>query len=148
MRLFTLTFLLFFTSLAQAQNPSLGTSPQAILSMVQLYGTAELDVDDIGPYITGEVDDLFYTIDFYGCDGTTGCDRLRFYASWIDAGVTPQQANDHNNTTILGRVMIEDDGDLVVDYAINLASEISIENLDDSFQWFRGIMTDVVDDLL
>jgi hypothetical protein len=54
------------------------------------------------------------------------------------------EVNKFNSEKVFGVVYIDKDGDVNVDMPVNLAHGVSRKNLDDSFDWWRLVLRDVV----
>ncbi len=122
------------------------TDPATIMEFARGYGSALMERDDAGdPMIVGRIDGTRYAILFYGCQNAVNCTSIHLLASWANPGdFTSTQINEWNLSRNFGRAYLDDEGDPVLDYVINLDGGVTARNLDDSFDWWRIILSDFV----
>lgn len=121
-----------------------GSDAAVIMEIARGYGSALLETDDEGsPMIVGRIDGTRYVVLFYGCREVAGCTSIQLLAGWTDRdNVTLAKVNDWNMSRAFGRAYLDESGDPVLDYIINLERGITSRNLDDSFDWWRVILSD------
>ena len=122
------------------------TDPATIMEFARGYGSALMERDDAGdPMIVGRIDGTRYAILFYGCHNASNCTSIQLLASWTNqTDVTIADVNEWNLSRNFGRAYLDDQGDPVLDYVINLDGGVTSRNLDDSFDWWRVILGDFV----
>jgi hypothetical protein len=146
MRIAIALFALFFSALgAQAQSLIDGRNPARIAEIARGFGSAEVEKDNNGdPSISGRMNGVRYVIRFGGCREGRNCTHMIFRAGWNNAKATLEEVNRYNAAKFFGVVYIDKDGDVNVDMPVNLAGGVSRKNLDDSFDWWRLVLRDVV----
>lgn len=132
-------------ALAQSQTID-ARNPQQIAEIARGFGSAELDKDNNGdPRITARMNGVRYQVRFLGCKENKNCTHIIFRAGWNDVKATLEEVNKHNASKVFGVVYIDSDGDVNVDMPVNLANGgVTRRNLDDSFDWWRLVLRDVV----
>ncbi|MBV6658869.1 MAG: YbjN domain-containing protein [Devosiaceae bacterium] len=107
-------------------------------------GAARMERDDGGDqYIAGNIDGINYVIDVYNCDPQ--CADLTFSASFTVDGVTNDQMNEWNRTRRFGKAYRRDDGDAVIQFAINTRFGITVETFRDDLIWWESVLEDYVE---
>lgn len=115
-----------------------------LLILAAEVGTARLDRDDDGQdYVAGSIDGINYALDVYNCDPE--CADLTFTASFDVNGVTDAMMNEWNATRRFGKAYIRDDGDAVLQIAINTRYGISVETFRDDLVWWETVLVDYVE---
>lgn len=136
---------------AQASSKLIdGNNPQAILEIAKGFGSAELGKDGVGdPQITGRIDGIKYGIYFYACTSGKDCGYMQFVTGYETDGKTKlSDVNKWNNEYNLGRVMLDEEDDVVVDYHVMLHKGVSKATIEESFEYWRAITSSVEDDLV
>ena len=112
--------------------------------LVAEIGSARLERDDNGEdYIAASVNGINYAVDVYNCD--PDCADLTFTASFETSGVTTDQMNEWNTTRRFGKAYIRDDGDAVIQFAINTRYGITVETFRDDLVWWETVLDDYAD---
>jgi hypothetical protein len=115
--------------------------PDAILNMAKGYGSAILKKDSTGdPFIVGRIDGTRYSISFYGCKNHKSCKDIQFTAIWSGADTNLKKINQWNSTKRFGKAYIDKDGDVQLNMPVNLRYGVTVDNLDDTFDWWARIM--------
>jgi Putative bacterial sensory transduction regulator len=118
------------------------TDPNKILEIARSYGDVELKKDSDGdPLIIGTMDGMKYAILFYGCKSGKDCDDIQFAAAW-STKIPMDKINTWNRTKRYGRAYIDSDGDPGLKMIVNIDYGVSKENLKDTFNWWKRILTD------
>ncbi|MGB1220480.1 MAG: YbjN domain-containing protein [Alcanivoracaceae bacterium] len=118
-------------------------NPQQVLDIASGFGSATLETDDVGdPMITGRTNGYKYVIYFYGCEGTDTCSDIQLMASWTDTHANTSHMHQWNFENRFGTAFLDSDGDATIQMSINLAYGVTRENLDDSLDWWRVVVTD------
>ncbi len=125
--------------------------PQAILEVAKGFGSAQLKKDPTGdPLIAGRIDGTKYGIVFYGCEHGKNCDEVQFAAGWSGAHASLEALNRFNQTKKYGRAYLDSDGDPRLDMVVNLDHGVSVENFEDTFNWWTRALAnfrkEVLDD--
>ncbi len=134
-------------ALAQTQQRLVDArNPQAILEIARGYGSAELDRDGGGdPRIMGRMEGQRYMVAFFGCKDGRNCTHIVLRAAWANTRAPLEAINAYNARKAFGVVFLDKDGDVAVDMAVNLANGgVTRRNLDDTFDWWRIVLRDVV----
>ncbi len=119
-----------------------GTSPEAILELVQGHGFAELKVDSDGdPLIAARFNDTQYFIFFYGCEAGQSCREVQFGAGWRGTGMSMERVNAWNQETRFGKAYIDSIGDPVLEFTVNLYKGVSRANLNGTIEWWMLALT-------
>ncbi len=115
-----------------------GSSSRDILEVARGYGSASLEVDNVGePMIKGRMNGTAYTVFFHNCDdGGVNCNVIRFYNYWSQ-DVSISDVHNWNEEQLFSKCYIDKDGDVVLEMTANLFGGVSQQNLDDTFDWWR-----------
>jgi hypothetical protein len=138
--------LLAWCASAQAQGTIDARNPARIVEIARGFGSAELEKETGGdPRITGRINGVRYIVRFMGCKEARNCTHIIFRAGWNNVKATFEEVNRFNSEKVFGVVYIDKDGDVNVDMSVNLAGGVTRKNLDDSFDWWRLVLRDVVE---
>ncbi|MEL7312534.1 MAG: YbjN domain-containing protein [Pseudomonadota bacterium] len=125
------------------------TDPDAVLNVARGFGSARLSEDGIGdPLISGRIKGEKYKLFFYMCEDNKNCKDVQFWSGWTGTDVTLQDVNRWNNEKRFGKAYIDDEGDPILTYVINLNGGVSYENLEDSFDWWQTMLSSFVTEVL
>jgi hypothetical protein len=114
-----------------------------LLILAAEVGAARMEVGNDGsPYIAGTIDGINYAIDVYNCDPV--CADLSFTSSFTIDGLTNDQMNDWNASRRFGKAYIREDGDAVLQIAINTRYGITVETFRDDLVWWQTVLEDYV----
>lgn len=112
--------------------------------LVAEVGSARMERDDNDEdYIAASIDGINYAVDVYNCD--PDCADLTLTASFEMSGVTTDQMNEWNTTRRFGKAYIRNDGDAVIQIAINTRYGITVETFRDNLVWWETVLGDYVD---
>ncbi len=112
--------------------------------IVAEIGTARFESDNNGDrYIAATVNDINFAVDVYNCE--PDCADLSFTASFEMDGLTIDQMNEWNSSRRFGKAYIRDDGDAVIQFAINTRHGISLETFRDDLVWWESVLDDYVE---
>ncbi|WP_372004275.1 YbjN domain-containing protein [Tistrella mobilis] len=132
-----------------AQQMIDGSDPDQILNLARGYGSANLEKSDNGdPLIRGRIDGVGYAIFFNDCTNNRDCDTLGFYAGWTDTNVTGAHVAEWNRSKRFSRAYIDDEGDPVLEFDVNLKGGVSRRNFDDTLDWWKTVMLDFRDQVI
>jgi hypothetical protein len=142
LRVGSLLFCLTFTaSQVSAQSLVTADDPEKILEIARGFGSAELEREPDGtPRIRGRMEGSRYTIYFYGCKNGTDCSTIQFWTYAPAPGNPLDAVNVWNRQYRFGKAYIDDDGDIAIEWDVNLWGGVTPKNLDDTFDWWRGVM--------
>jgi hypothetical protein len=112
-----------------------------ILEIARGFGSAELETDSDGaPVIRGRMDGRRYSVLFYGCENGADCTTVQFL-TWMTAPADPLgTVNRWNRDFRFGKAHVDAEGDIVIEWDVNLWGGVSPRNLDDTFDWWRSVM--------
>jgi hypothetical protein len=115
------------------------TDPAKLGEILKAFGIArqEANSNNGNPQIDGRADGKAYKLFFYGCTEKANCQSVQFWAYW-DVEVAVDRINAWNRDTRYGKVYLDEDKDLVLEYDINLAHGASDRNFEESADiWVR-----------
>lgn len=154
-RLFSLLLAVALISLslapaASAQSTVDATNTDTILSIARGFGDATLGTDSDGdPKISGRINGTSYTVFFYGCnDSGQQCKDIQFWSYWTARGVTAERLSTWNRDMRWGKSYIDKDGDTVLEMDANLYGGVTRKNLEDTFDWWRVVLTKFKDEVI
>ena len=120
-----------FGAPAVAQELIDGKKPKAIEAILKGFGIARLETDSEGdPKISGRTDGKAYTVHFYNCTDNKDCSSIQFWTYW-DEEATLDKVNEWNKDTRFGKLYIDGDNDVILEYDVNLLGGISEKTLED-----------------
>ncbi|MDX1606415.1 MAG: YbjN domain-containing protein [Candidatus Competibacterales bacterium] len=126
---------------ALTQNLIDATDPEAILNVATGFGSASLSRDNLGdPYIEGRIEGRIYELFFYDCTDNANCRSLMFRASFDAEGYTVEHMNLWNKEQRFGKAYLNEAGDPVIEYDVNLYGGVTFTNFDDTFDWWRIVL--------
>ncbi|MFK7793487.1 MAG: YbjN domain-containing protein [Devosiaceae bacterium] len=109
--------------------------------LIAEVGSARMERDDDGDeYIAATIDGLNYAVDVYNCDPE--CADLTFTASFEVGGTTDTLMNEWNASRRFGKAYIREDGDAVIQFAINTRYGITVETFRDDLVWWETVIAD------
>lgn len=112
--------------------------------LVAEIGTARVDRDGNGEeYIAATLNGINFAVDVYNCE--PDCADLSFTASFEMEGLTVDRMNEWNSTRRFGKAYIRDDGDAVIQIAINTRHGIALETFRDDLVWWETVLQDYVE---
>ncbi len=127
--------------IASAEELIDGTDPEAIRNLASGYGSATLSKDDLGdPMIEGRIDGLLYFVLFYGCDNGKSCNAIQFSTAFEGAEADMEKINAWNRDKRFSAAFLDEEGDVGLEYDVNLAYGVSRSNLDDTFDYWRLVL--------
>ena len=125
------------------------TDPDAVMNIARGFGSARLSEEGIGdPLISGRIEGEKYKVFFYMCEENQNCKDIQFWAGWTGTDVTIEDVNEWNAEKRFGKAFIDDEGDPILTYVVNLNGGVSYDNLEDSFDWWRTMLSSFVSDVL
>ena len=125
-----------------------GSDPAVIENIASGYGSSSLTADDYGdPMIEGRINGLLYYVFFYGCEENKNCTAIQFSATFEKPEIDLAVVNEWNDNKRFGTAALEKDGDVSLQYDLNLAHGVSRANLDDTFDYWRTVLGEFKDHL-
>lgn len=111
--------------------------------IVAEIGSARLERGANGDdYIAATLDGINYAVDVYNCD--PDCADLSFTASFELDSVNVDLMNQWNQTRRFGKAYIREDGDAVIQIAINTRFGVPVETFRDDLVWWETVLEDYV----
>jgi hypothetical protein len=133
-----------------AANSSLvyASRPADILNIAKGFGSAALEKDSFGdPKITGRINGTKYTILFYECENGKDCKALQFVSGW-NKKKSLSEVNQFNAKKRFGRAYLDSDGDVMLEFDVELAHGVTQGNLEEVFSDWSQALKVIKRDLL
>ncbi|GHT81272.1 hypothetical protein AGMMS49960_16700 [Betaproteobacteria bacterium] len=122
--------------------------PADILEIAKGFGRAALEKDSTGdPKVTGRINGTKYMILFYECENNKNCKALQFVAGW-KTKKSLSVVNQFNAKKRFGRVYLDSDGEVMVEFDVELAHGVTQGNLEEVFRDWSQTLKVVERDLL
>lgn len=122
------------------------TEPKTVASALQQAGyKAELKTNKNNePYILSSANGSSFTIEFYGCKGTTQCDSYQFQ-SWYKAEpmFTAALANDWNVTKRFIKLAVNAEGELIEYMDMTATGKTTYAQFADLVDWYQVMDAEV-----
>lgn len=118
---------------ALAQESIGANDPAKLEAILKGFGVARIEVNGNtgNPQIDGRADGKPYKLFFYGCVEKANCRSVQFWAYWDDEA--PVEAlNAWNRDTRYGKVYLDNDNDVVLEYDVNTIHGIGEKTFEDS----------------
>jgi hypothetical protein len=133
-----------------AQTIIQGSDVEAIVNIARGHGAANLETDAVGdPFIRGRIDGVIYVVNFYGCTNGQDCTTIQFRGAWAPTGsVTLESLNDWNRDIRFGKAYLDAEGAPTIEWDVNLFGGVTATNLDDTFDWWKIILTKFANEAL
>ena len=134
---------------AQAQETIDATSTEALLKLMQGFGEATLEADEIGdPVILGMLGDKPVVLFFRKCEENKDCKFVSFYARWEQANVPDYLLLDWNAQSFFSRAYFERPGVEVLTLDVNLLGGVTPANFTDTIDWFKATVEGFQDQVI
>jgi len=134
---------------AAAERVVSAEDPDTIREIAAGFGSASIDKDSYGdPMIIGRINGTRYKAIFHGCDEGKRCDDIVLWAGWSGSKAGLDEVNEWNRTKRYGRAYIDNEGDPILEMAINLDYGVTYRNLEDSFNWWTKILSSFQDEVV
>lgn len=120
-----------------------GSAYDMIVASLQRNGfTGELSEDSDGdPLIKSSDKDEPFSIHFYGCTDHKNCEFVQFTSGWnLKNGITLAKIEEWNSTKVWGQAYRDEEKDPWLGMAVNLKGGVTVENFDDTVDWWRVIL--------
>lgn len=118
---------------AFAQETIDATDPAKLEAILKGFGIARIEANSNtgNPQIDGRADGKSYKLFFYGCNDKANCKSVQFWAYW-DAEVSLDKLNAWNKDTRYGKVYLDDDKDVILEYDVNTVYGLADRTFEDS----------------
>jgi hypothetical protein len=102
----------------------------------------ELNEDSDGdPLLKSTDKDNPFSVHFYGCTDHKDCGFIQFTSGWnLKDGITLAKIEEWNSTKVWGQAYRDEDKDPWLAMAVNLFGGVSVENFDDTVDWWKVIL--------
>jgi len=121
--------------------------PDAVAALMQDMGfKAAVGVDSIGdPLINSAAQGYKFTVFFYDCTDHVDCQAIQFSASFdMTDGMSLIKAEQFNRDKRWAKVYLNDQSDPVLEMDLNLRGGVSVENFNDTFDWWTIVMDEFI----
>lgn len=105
--------------------------------------SVELTEDSGGlPMLKSTDKDEPFSVYFYSCDDNkTNCGFIQFSTGWnMDNGITLAKVEEWNSSKVWGQAYRDEDKDPWLSMAVNLKGGVTVENFDDTVDWWKFIL--------
>ncbi len=122
-----------------------GNALDAIVASMERNGLkVELTEDSGGdPRIRSTDEDNPFSVHFYSCTDNTDCGVIQFSAGWnLKNGITLAKIEEWNATKLWGQAYRDEDKDPWLAMTVNLKGGVTVENFDDTVDWWRVVSGD------
>ena len=128
----SLVGLLLISTPAWAQSID-ATDPSRLEAILKGFGVArvEKNSDSGNPQIDGRTDGKPYKLFFYGCKDNANCRSVQFWAYWDDEAPL-EKLNAWNRSTRYGKVYLDGDNDVVLEFDVNMINGMDEKTFEDS----------------
>ena len=113
------------------------SNPQSVVAALQAGGYKAVLAKDAAedPRIESASSGAKFIINFYGCKDHKNCNSLTFFAGWTGLDVSMNQMNEWNKIRRFSRAYIDNDGDPILEFDIDLddggmSQELFINNVE------------------
>lgn len=133
---------------AFAQEMIDAKAPERVAEILKGFGIARVGASSNGdPQISGRTKGKTYEVFFFGCEDNKDCRNIQFWAYW-DQPASLEVINNWNKQTRFGRTYLDDDNDLVLEFAVNLSHGIDDRTLEDNADVWMRMLEGVEEDIL
>lgn len=123
-----------------------GSDVDAILAVAEGFGSARRDVDNVGdPMISGRMGGQEYRVFFFDCIENKNCRTIQFWSYISGTGVSLDKVHEWNRDKRFAKAYFDADGDVVMEWDVNLWGGVSKTNLDDTFDWWKVVMPEFIE---
>lgn len=141
--------LVLFPLSVNAQDMVNANDPERVADLIRDIGyRANIGEDSVGdPLISSSAHGYDFDVFFHGCDEDgLDCRSLRFYTRFdmVD-GISLTRVHEYNLEKRWVKVYTNDESDPVVEMDYNLYGGVSVENFNDTFDWWLIQMEDFIE---
>ncbi len=133
---------------AGAQELVFAEDPENVASLMQDLGyKASLGTDNVGdPLISSSAHGYDFDVLFYDCTDNTDCKAVQFSAAFdLTDGMSLTKTQDFNRERRWVKVYLNDESDPRVEMDYNLRGGVTVENFNDTFDWWLILMEEFVE---
>jgi hypothetical protein len=104
--------------------------------------SVELTEDDQGaPQLKSTDKGEPFSVYFYSCTDGEACGFIQFSTGWnMENGITLAKIEEWNSTKVWGQAYRDEDKDPWLSMAVNLKGGVTVENFDDTVDWWKFIL--------
>jgi hypothetical protein len=120
-----------------------GSSFDEMIASFERNGlSVELTEDDQGaPQLKSTDKSEPFSVYFYSCTDGEACGFIQFSTGWnMENGITLAKIEEWNSTKVWGQAYRDEDKDPWLSMAINLKGGVTVENFDDTVDWWKFIL--------
>jgi hypothetical protein len=134
---------------ALAQETIDATDPTKLEAILKGFGVARIEANSNSgnPQIDGRADGKSYKLFFYGCSEKVNCKSVQFWAYW-DQEAEVEKLNAFNKDTRYGKVYLDDDKDVILEFDVNMVYGISEKTFEDNADIWVTLLGRVDKDVL
>lgn len=135
---------------AGAQELIDGSKPDMIVEILKGFGSARLETASSSgnPKISARAEGQAYEVYFYGCDDAkANCTSIQFWAYW-DAEPPLDRINAWNKDTRFGKVYLDQDNDVVLEFDVNLLGGVHPRAIEDNADVWVRLLSRVKDQVV
>ncbi|MBU2980414.1 YbjN domain-containing protein [Lentibacter algarum] len=140
-------FIYFLTASLAFSTPAFaeitGSSPQYIAKLIGDAGyRAQMETSNDGaPRIRSAAEGVNFSIWFYGCKSSRGCNSIQFSAGFeMKDGMTLAKVNEWNRKKRFGKVYVNDDNNPFIQMDVNLDYGVTDKNFMDTFDYWQVVL--------
>ncbi len=129
---------------AQASDMIDATDPDKLAAILKGFGIARVETSSStgNPKISARADGKEFQLYFYGCTDNANCRSVQFWAYW-DKDVALDALNAWNKDTRYGKVYLDEDKDVILEYDVNMVSGVSDRTFEDSAEVWTELLSSV-----
>jgi hypothetical protein len=118
------------------------TFDEMIASFKRNGFTVEMTEDSDGQPVLKSTDkNEPFSVYFYSCTEGKDCGFVQFSTGWnMDNGITLAKIEEWNSTKVWGQAYRDEDKDPWLSMAVNLKGGVTVENFDDTVDWWKFIL--------
>lgn len=143
MKRFAILLIATLLPLSAAAQTITGNDPRQIATLIQNEGyKAVVGEDSYGyPKISGRMSRSNYSVYFFGCDSSKGCNSIQFSAGYnLNTPLTLDKVNAWNSTKRFAKVHLNSKGLPVIRMDVNTDYGVTADNLADTLDYWRLIL--------
>lgn len=133
---------------ANAQALIDGSDPEVIAALIQDMGfKAQVTTDNVGdPLIKSRSNGYDFNVFFYDCTEGANCRAIQFSSAFdMEDGMSLTKVEDFNRNKRWVKVYLNDTSDPLVEMDYNLKGGVSVENFNDTFDWWLVMMDQFIE---
>jgi len=121
------------TEAGEPSDTAFARDPHRLAEILKGFGSARIEVNSNtgNPQIDGRTDGKSYKLFFYGCTDKANCKSVQFWAYW-DMEAPVDRLNAWNRDTRYGKVYLDGDNDVVLEYDVNMIYGMTDRTFEDN----------------